>query len=190
MQDRIRLANKTGHASIAAVSANGALCWHAVFCKPRQETTAKEHLQRQGFEVYLPRISGRHRKRNRWVDSIQALFPRYLFVRIDRRRQGMASIRSTRGVVDLVRFGVEPAVVPDPVIDAIVACEHSAKGLDCHTQKGFLEGEMVTMLEGPFTGMQGIFENDDGDERAVLLIDLLGKANRVRVNRDWIAHVS
>lgn len=164
--------------------------WYVVCCKPRQESVAQENLKRQGFEVYLPRISARQRKRNRWVDSIQVLFPRYLFIRADRRRQSTASIRSTRGAVGLVRFGVEPAVVPDQVIEAIIAREDAATGLHVKVCPEFQAGEKVTMLEGPFAGLEGVFARDDGIERAILLIELLGKASRVRVNRDWIIRAS
>jgi transcriptional antiterminator RfaH len=164
--------------------------WYVVCCKPRQESIAKENLQRQGFEVYLPRISTRQRKRNRWVDSIQMLFPRYLFIRADRRRQSTAAIRSTRGAVGLVRFGLEPAVVPDQVIDAIVAREDLETGLHVSTCREFQAGERVTMLEGPFAGLEGVFAREDGVERAILLVELLGKASRVRVNRDWILRAS
>lgn len=151
---------------------------------------AQENLQRQGFEVYLPRIMARRRKQNRWVDAIEMLFPRYLFVRVDRLRQSTACIRSTRGAVGLVRFGLEPAVVPDRVMEAILAREDTSTGLHGQLRPGFRAGETVTMLEGPFAGMDGIFANEDGDERAILLIELLGKTNRVRVDRDSFARAA
>jgi transcriptional antiterminator RfaH len=158
--------------------------WYVVCCKPRQELVAQENLRRQGFEVYLPRIKVRQRRRDRWVESVQVLFPRYLFVHVDRGAQSTASIRSTRGAVGLVRFGGEPAMAPNRVIDAIIDREDA--GLDDELQPAFQSGDPVRMLEGPFAGMDGIFASADGEKRAVLLIELLGKTNRVRVDRDWI----
>jgi len=159
-------------------------CWYVVSCKPRQELQAQENLRRQGFEVYLPRLKVRQRRRDRWVESVQVLFPRYLFVHVDRAAQSTASIRSTRGAVGLVRFGAEPATVPNRVIAAII--EREDAGLDDDLQPAFQSGDPVRMLEGPFAGMDGIFASADGEKRAVLLIELLGKTNRVRVDRDWI----
>lgn len=179
-----------GRAAMSALEGDSLPSWYVVCCKPRQEVTARENLQRQGFEVYLPRMRVRQRKQNRWVEAIEVLFPRYLFVRADRRRQSTASIRSTRGAVGLVRFGVEPAVVPDQVIEAIIAREDAATGLHVKVNPEFRAGEKVTMLEGPFAGLEGVFARDDGMERAILLIELLGKASRVRVNRDWIIRAS
>ena len=81
---------------------------------------------RQGFHVYLPRIQVRRHRRGQWIDAVESLFPRYLFIRIDPHRSNIAPVRSTRGVVGLVRFGGQPAVVPDEVIDA------PARGKESH----------------------------------------------------------
>lgn len=191
MRDQLTLRlQEVSRDAIPASSAGSAASWYVVCCKPRQEFIALQNLQRQCFEVYLPRMKIRIRKRNLWADDIQVLFPRYLFVRADRSKQSTASIRSTRGAVGLVRFGLEPAVVPDAVIEAIIAREDAATGLHSLGQPAFRPGETVAMLEGPFAGMEGIFANDDGDKRAILLIELLGKTNRIRVNRDWIARAA
>lgn len=174
---------------ISSASNDSDPAWYVVCCKPRQESVAEENLKRQGFDVYLPRMRSRLRKRDRWVDGIQILFPRYLFIRVDRRRQSTASIRSTRGAVGLVKFGIDPAVVPSGVIDAILAREDVETGLH-YVRPTFRPGERVVLREGPFAGIEGVFASEDGDERATLLIELLGKANRVRVDRDWIVRAA
>lgn len=166
------------------------LCWHVVCCKPRHEALAQENLHRQGFDVYLPKIQMRQRKRGQWVDTIQALFPRYLFVRIDRGRQSTATIRSTRGAVGLLSFGAEPAVVPDRVIEAIVQREDASSGYIVEKRQELCAGERVTLIEGPLSGIEGIFAGMEGGERAILLIELLGKTNKIRVKRDSVARVA
>ena len=103
--------------------------WYAVCCKPRQEAVAEENLLRQGFQVYLPRIRMRQRRRGQWIDAVEVLFPRYIFIRVDTLRRSTAAVRSTRGAVGLVRFGGQPAVVPDAVMDALRQREDAASGL-------------------------------------------------------------
>lgn len=179
-----------GRMTQCAAEGGGRSSWYVVCCKPRQELVARENLRRQGFEVYLPQIRVPKRKQNRWVDVIDVLFPRYLFVRVDRQRQSTASIRSTRGAIGLVTFGIEPAIVPDSVIEAILAREDAATGLHVAARPVFRPGEKVTLLEGPFAGLEGVFACDDGLKRAVLLIELLGKSNRVRVDRDWFVRAA
>lgn len=151
---------------------------------------AEEHLRRQGFDVYLPRLMTRQRRNGAWREGVQALFPRYLFVRVDRLRQSVAPIRSTRGAVGLVRLGGEPAMVPDEVIEAIRARAEAETGLHADPARSFRRGVRVAVVEGPLAGLEGIFTSDDGEQRAVILMELLGKTHRVRVSRDWIAQAA
>ena len=162
-------------------------CWFAVCCKPRQELIAQENLLRQGYHVYLPRIQVRKRRRGKWVDVIEVLFPRYLFIRIDTVQHSTAPVRSTCGIVGIVRFGGQPAVIPDEVIEDILRREDSASGLRQDNRPLFRAGDPVKLVEGPLSDMEGIFAQEDGRERVIVLLEMLGKANKVKVNRDWVA---
>jgi len=168
----------------------GADNWYAVCCKPRQEAVAEENLLRQGFRVYLPRIRIRQRRRGQWIDAVEVLFPRYLFIRIDPRRRSTAPVRSTRGVVGLVRFGGQPAVVPDAVMNALRQREDAASGLHEDKRPLFSAGEPIKLVDGPLAGMEGVFTQQDGDKRVIVLLELLGKANKVKVDRDWVARAA
>jgi transcriptional antiterminator RfaH len=164
--------------------------WYAVCCKPRQEVVAEENLQRQGFHVYLPRIRIRQRRRGQWIDAVEVLFPRYIFIRVDPLRRSTATVRSTRGVVGLVRFGGKPALVPDAVMDALLQREDAATGLHQDKRPQLSAGEPVKLVDGPLAGMEGIFTQHDGHKRVIVLLELLGKANKVTVSRDWVARAA
>ena len=165
-------------------------CWYAVCCKPRQEAVAEANLVRQDFHVYLPRIRIRRRRRGQWIDAVEVLFPRYLFIRIDPLRCSTAPVRSTRGVAGLVRFGGQPAVVPDEVIDALLQCEDPTSGLHQDNRPRFRTGDRIKLVEGPFAGMEAVFAEQDGEKRVIVLLELLGKTNKVRVARDWVARAA
>ncbi len=165
-------------------------CWFAVCSKPRQEAVAEENLVRQGFHVYLPRLRIRRRRRGQWIDSIEVLFPRYLFIRIDPLQRNMAPVRSTRGVVGLVRFGGQPAVVPDEVMDALLQCQDPASGLHQENRTPFSAGDRIKLVDGPFAGMEAVFAEQDGEKRVTVLLELLGKSNKVRVDRDWVTRAA
>lgn len=160
--------------------------WYAVCCKPRQEAIAEENLQRQGYRTYLPRIRNPRRRLGQWIDVIEPLFPRYLFIRIDPALRSTAPVRSTRGAVGLVRFGGQPAVIPQEVIDTIVQREAPDSGLHQDGRPLFRKGEPVKLEEGPLTGMEGIFVEEDGEKRVIVLLNLLGKANSIKVQRGWV----
>lgn len=164
--------------------------WYAVCCKPRQEAVAEENLLRQGFCVYLPRIGIRQHRCGQWRDAVEVLFPRYIFIRLDPLRRSTATVRSTRGVVGLVRFGGQPAAVPDVVMDALLQREDAASGLHQDNRPLFSAGEAIKLVDGPLSGMEGVFTQQDGDMRVIVLLELLGKANMVKVDRDWIARAA
>lgn len=164
--------------------------WYAVCCKPRQEAIAEVNLLRQSYHVYLPRIHMRLRRRGHWIDAIEVLFPRYIFIRLDPLLRSTASVRSTRGVVGLVRFGGQPATVPNEVMDTLLQREDAGSGLHQDQRPLFGTGEAIKLVDGPLTGMDGVFAQQDGDKRVIVLLELMGKANKVTVSRDWIARAA
>jgi len=44
----------------------------------------------------------------------------------------------------------------------------------------------VRFLAGPFTGLDGVFEVEAGQDRVYVLLEFLGKLNKVKVCRDWL----
>ena len=164
--------------------------WYLVYTKPRQESVAEENLQRQGFDIWLPRLRVSRRRRGRWIEAVEAMFPRYLFIRLRPGDDNFAPIRSTRGVSGLVRVGADPARVPDPVVQALQQAADPETGLLNPGTRQFARGDLVEVLEGPFEGLRGVFQLQSGDERVLILLDVLGKANRVKLSRHQVKAVT
>ena len=51
--------------------------WFLIYTKPRQEERAKENLENQGFETFLPMIAFEKIKQPK-LYSLKPMFPRYL----------------------------------------------------------------------------------------------------------------
>ncbi len=161
--------------------------WYAIHTKPRQEALAAENLRRQAFEIFLPRIKQRRRHRRQWQEKVEPLFPRYLFIRLDLGNDNIAPIRSTYGVSKLVSFAGQPATVPDPLIDALTQASDSDTGL-LHPEKDpFEAGATVTIMDGPLHGLEAIFKVHDGEQRSIILLELLGKTQQISIDRDHLA---
>jgi hypothetical protein len=79
--------------------------WYLIQCKARQDERALENLQRQGFECYRPVYESERMHRGRKHLTSAALFPGYLFIRLDRINDNWLPIRSTRGVIQVVLYG-------------------------------------------------------------------------------------
>lgn len=154
--------------------------WYAVHAKARQEAVAKEHLERQGFHVYTPRIRNARRRRGKWCSVIEPLFPGYLFAELDIDAQNVAPIRSTRGVIGLVRFGGELCTVPTHVVETLIRSQEH-RDTPIEPAEVFKRGDEVTIVDGPFAGVNAIFQAATAEERVLLLLDLLGRSNQLVV---------
>ncbi|HTE41445.1 MAG TPA: transcription termination/antitermination NusG family protein [Steroidobacteraceae bacterium] len=165
--------------------------WHLAFTKPAAEELAKLHLERQGYRVYLPRANTKSLRGGKWMDRVTALFPRYLFVQLDAALQSFAPLRSTVGVTGIVKFGGDYTVVPDHVIDSLLSTEDPETGMHkLRVPAWFKPGAPVRIATGAFSGLEGIFESMDGEDRVTVLLNLLGRDARVKVASGFVVGVS
>jgi transcriptional antiterminator RfaH len=155
--------------------------WYVVQTHAHSEAKAAGHLTRQGFGAYLPRYLKRRRHARR-VETVAApLFPSYLFVAVDMMCQRWRVIHSTIGVTRLVCNGNEPASVPDVVVDALKRREND-EGFVQLERRRFEPGTLVQITDGAFASCLGLFEGMRDDERATVLLDLLGRKVRVLID--------
>jgi transcriptional antiterminator RfaH len=153
--------------------------WFVVQTHPHAEVKAAAHLQRQGFEIYLPRYLKRRRHARR-VDTIGSpLFPRYLFVAVDVTTQRWRAIQSTIGVAQLVKCGESAASVPNDVVAGLRGREDERGYVRLDRAPRYAPGAKVRILEGAFHAALGLFESVTDGERVAILLDLLGRKVRV-----------
>ena len=48
----------------------------------------------------------------------------------------------------------------------------------------FNQGDKVRLMAGPFAGIEAVFDMPRGEDRAQVLLELLGKVQRLTVNQD------
>ncbi|KXS39411.1 transcription/translation regulatory transformer protein RfaH [Modicisalibacter tunisiensis] len=146
--------------------------WYLIQCKGGESFRATENLANQGYEIFHPVLQVQKKRRGRlcWVD--EPLFPYYLFIRLDRLASNWRPIRSTRGVLRLVTFGDQPLPVDDALVDAL---RHNAAATADEREINvyFRAGDVVEICEGPFRQLQAVFERRKGEERAIVLLNLL-----------------
>jgi transcriptional antiterminator RfaH len=149
--------------------------WYVVHTRPRQEERALENLTRQGYCAWMPWIEVEKIRRGRITQVQEPMFSRYLFIQLDQVISNWGPIRSTLGVSKLVSFGNQAATVPDKLIDLL---RQSPANI---AQSLLNKGDRVEFVSGPLRGVQGIFEEKDGERRAMVLIELLSKAHLIEV---------
>ena len=162
-------------ASTVCSRATNQLRWYLVQCRPRQDQRALAHLERQGFECYRPLYERERMRGGRKHLGMAALFPNYLFIRLDRIHHNWMPICSTRGVTQIVRFNEYPL----PIADTIIAQIRRRIDGEPIRERYLNSGERVVITEGCFSGIEAIFVASDGDERVVLLLNILQSEQRL-----------
>jgi transcriptional antiterminator RfaH len=148
--------------------------WLLLQVKPRQEMRALENLERQQAQCYCPLIQVEKLSRGKRIQVKEPLFSGYLFINAQPELNGLSytSIRSSRGVSKIVGFGAAPIAIPESLIEQLKQREGS--GLINAKEKNLpIKGDRVDILEGPFKGLQAVYSHADGQQRAVVLINLL-----------------
>lgn len=154
--------------------------WYLIQTKPRQESRAEDNLRRQHFESYRP-IKPCRSDRDK---PNEALFPGYLFIRLDQEQDNWYPIRSTRGVARVVAFGSEPTPVRDDIIEGL------RQRLASPDEPHFEPGQRVQLHGGGFDELEAIFVSPDGNERSVILLTLLQREQKIRVPTRYLSNCS
>ena len=154
--------------------------WFLLQTKSREELRAAENLGRQAVESFCPMIRVEKIARGKRIEAVEVLFPGYLFVQLGESSVSATSIRSTRGVSHFVSSGGRPIKVPSDLIDQLqrrVAVEE-----DQVVSSLPKAGEKMTILEGPFRGLDTVFHQPDGNNRALVLVTMLNQQVKASIS--------
>jgi transcriptional antiterminator RfaH len=91
--------------------------------------------------------------------------------------QSWAPVRSTLGVASLVRFGGQVAEVPLKLIEGLRNAADEPQAV----RPLFKQGQKVRIVTGDYATLEVVFDLAEGEERATVLLELLGRQSRVRV---------
>ena len=147
-----------------------------------RETVAAAHLQRQGYQIFLP-STWRTIRHARKVTIVKAgYFPGYLFVALDLDLDRWRPIEGTVGVLRIIKGGVRPIAAPVGLVEALLA----ATGPD-----GVMEladpmtkpGQTVCITRGPLADQLAVVERSSGEDRVRVLLSFLGQQVRVNIER-------
>ena len=155
--------------------------WYLAQLKPNGAALATRNLLRQGYEVFNPRHMVSKRRGAAFVRREEQLFPGYLFVGMSNDLLRWTPINGTLGVARLVGFGGTAAVVPGQLIDELqYRCDDQGK---ITLPNDLAPGDMIKVLAGPFAEFVTRVERIDAQQRVWVLLDLLGQAAKVQLER-------
>lgn len=151
--------------------------WYVIQCKGGESFRAAENLVNQGYEVFHPVLNSQRKRQGKLTTVTEPLFPYYLFICLDQLVSNWRPIRSTRGVLRLLTFGDRPVAVPSQLVDTLRAQSHRKEGIHSY----FSAGEKVTITDGPFKDLEAIFTHCKGEERAIVLLNVLNRPQHLEV---------
>ncbi len=151
--------------------------WYLIKTKPRQENIAIKNLENQEYSTYCPTVKI---KNNNVV-----LFPGYIFIHLDKKKENWSPIRSTKGVVNFVRFGLNFAQVPDTVIKFLKANELINKEKFNNLNR-LKSGDKIQITDGVFKNCVAIFKSSKPQERVVLLMNILGQQQSITIKQESV----
>lgn len=157
--------------------------WFLAAAKPKQEFRAIENLLNQHIDCFCPSIKVEKFTKNRKNIVTEALFKGYIFIHISPEDPNWHKVRSTRGVRDWIRFSSDVAKIPQSLVKDLKLFTQNGSNLLINKMKS---GDSIRVLSGPFEGLEGIFQNEDGDFRAIVLIDFLGQSNRIKIDKSQL----
>ncbi len=163
------------------------LRWYAIRTKAKKEGEVEKRLSDLRLEVFLPWLRTRRRIATRFLWVLVPLFPSYLFCRLDLVTSGKAA-RYCPGVRDFLKFGDTIAEVGDEIIRELK--ERCPEGVARLEPVPIRPGDVVRINEGPFAGLEAIFEREmKGSERVAVLLEILGRQTRIELPGETIGKI-
>lgn len=152
--------------------------WLAVHAKSRREKELERDMQRDGIEVYLPKINKLRTwsDRKKWVEM--PVFPGYIFIKVSNKEYYW--ILQHPAAVRYVTFGGNAARIPEQQIEGVKRV--LGLNLDMEvTTDNFKKGQVVEINAGPMTGCRGEIINVSSKKKLLLRIKDIGYSLVVNV---------
>ena len=140
------------------------------------------------MDAFLPSVERLRKWKDRKKLIAFPLFPGYLFVHISRDSQSMLNVLKVRGVVRLIcSIPGEPALIPEEQIISLKRLVENREALDPYPYLG--EGQMVRIVKGPLTGVEGILVEKLDKHLLVLSVDVLRQGVALTINASDVERI-
>lgn len=157
--------------------------WMVLQAETGKESIACRHLLQRDIEHFLPTYQERvPRSGHRPVLANRVLFGGYIFARFPYRLK--KTVVETPHIYNLVTFDSVPARVDDSEISSIRTMIESGEILRPIAR--LVPGSRIRIAFGPLAGVSGVLARMAGEWRAVVNVEMLGRAVCVTVDREMV----
>lgn len=153
--------------------------WTIVQFKHNTHKAAARNLNQQNFETFLPFEKIVNFRNKKYISTKRPLFPGYMFVAFEEENINFNKIKSTYGVSKLLSHNDRPYIIPEALINSIIAkCDEEGV---FHPPNQFSVGDNVRIANGPFNDFIARVESIDKNQRVWILIDIMGQSTRASI---------
>lgn len=153
-------------------------CWYAVHTRSNHEKAVADAFPCRGIECLLPTYEAMSQWKDRRVLLTHPLFPGYLFVHITAAEK--LKVLTVPGVVSVLC----KRPVHDAIDGTLIELLRNGSAMRNAQPHNFLSvGHEVTVIRGPFAGMQGKLLQERKTQRVVISLPSIMRAFSVEVDR-------
>jgi transcriptional antiterminator RfaH len=157
-----------------------AVKWYVARTEPRSEHLAEDRLERDGFQVFLPRIRSTNVKSS---DKFVPIFPGYLFLKLDRE---MSPIKPSHRLMGWVSFEGETPWIPDETMDELMLKVNEING-QAGLWRRFKVGDKVEIVSGSIQGLgEVIKDGKSSGSRVQVLLQFMGRLLQAQIPRKYV----
>ncbi len=150
--------------------------WLVAYVRMHHEKKTHERLAQLGIESYLPIQKEVRQWSDRRKTVERVVIPMMIFVHVtlEERTQVVALSSVTRYMV--LRGTSVPAVIPDKQMERFRFMLDFSEETVTMTSENFAPGEMVRVVKGQLSGLEGELVTINGNSKVVVRLDVLGCA--------------
>ena len=154
--------------------------WLVATYKINEIKTVEINLSIQSLDYYLPKIVTKKHNRN---PKAEVMFPGYIFINtsIDK----YSSVRYTKGIKNIIRFGENIAHISDDEMKSIATFEKLSKSNPIASNIQI--GQEVDIIGGSFKGNIAKICSLPSKKRVGILLHVLGSQKRIDISDKDIA---
>jgi transcriptional antiterminator RfaH len=119
------------------------------------------------------------------VALFEPMFPRYIFFRPRKPGQSISAVRSTKGITTIVRFGFEPALLQDELVQRIRQVEQDRNHATLQELSNLRPGQSVRLKHTALGGMDGLIQSVSS-KRVAVLLEILGRPTVVQLEHHQV----
>ncbi len=161
--------------------------WYAIYTKPRAEKKVYQRMLDHDIDAFLPLVKTVRQWSDRKKTVQIPLISSYVFVNMPEK--DLSLTLPIHGTVNVLKHLGKPAKIRDIEIENLKILSGTSDKYEIQNCERVIEGDVVVVEKGPFTGLIATCEKKSGNHRVVVKIDSLQSCVIVNVPLSYLRKI-